>query len=151
MFTNNVKFFQKAVVFHPLSTRFLILKRVEHDTSAPGQWDFPGGGIDFGELHLAALEREIWEETGLTIVNQQVIEVMTRFDASRQIYSIFVAHQCQATHAEVRLSEEHTAYRWVTASEWAQMDAPPSLKQVVARLTAVTNDGVLEAQRRRDQ
>lgn len=143
MFTHNVKFFQKAMVFHPEQPRFLALKRTEHDSSAPGQWDFPGGGIDFGELHLPALEREIREETGLTIVNPRVIEVMTKFDVSRQIYSIFVAQQCQATSTTVCLSPEHTAYQWVTVAEWLQMDVPLALRQVAERLSSVDNDGVL--------
>lgn len=143
MFTHNVKFFQKAMVFHPDQPRFLALKRTEHDSSAPGQWDFPGGGIDFGELHLIALEREIWEETGLTIVNPRVIEVMTKFDANRQIYSIFVAHQCQATSTTVSLSAEHTAYQWVTVAEWLQIDVPLALRQVAERVSGVANDGIL--------
>ncbi len=143
MFTHNVKFFQKAMVFHPDQPRFLALKRAEHDSSAPGQCDFPGGGIDFGELHLAALEREIREETSLTIVNPRVIEVMTKFDANRQIYSIFVAQQCQATSTTVCLSAEHTAYRWVTVAEWLQMDVPLALRQVAERVYGVANDDVL--------
>jgi hypothetical protein len=31
----------------------------------------------------------------------------------------------------MRLSDEHSEYRWVTPTEWQAMDAPPSLKQVV--------------------
>lgn len=143
MFTNNVKFFQKAVVFHPIHNRFLALKRAENDSSAPGQWDFPGGGLDFGELHLPALTREIREETGLTVVNQRVLDVMTRFDEATQIYSIFIAHRCQATSMEVRLSQEHTAFRWVSPAEWLQMDAPLSLQQVVKGLCGESSDGTL--------
>lgn len=143
MFTHNVKFFQKAMVFHPEQARFLALKRADDDSSAPGQWDFPGGGIDFGELHLTALAREIWEETGLTIVNPRVVEVMTKFDANRQIYSIFVAHQCQATNTAIQLSAEHTAHRWVTVAEWLQMDAPVALKQVVQTYSGIAGTGIL--------
>lgn len=143
MFTHNVKFFQKALVFHPQQARFLALKRTDNDSSAPGQWDFPGGGIDFGELHLPALAREIKEETGLTIVMPRVVEVMTKFNAEQHIYAIFVAHQCRATSSTICLSAEHSAYRWVTATEWLNMDAPVSLKQVVERLSGVANDGIL--------
>lgn len=144
MFTSNVKFFQKALVFHPESEHFLALKRADDDSSAAGQWDFPGGGIDFGELHLSALHREINEETGLSIVNPTVLEVMTKFDTERQIYAIFIAHRCRATTSDVCLSAEHTAYQWVTATEWLRLDAPMSLKQVVERLVGLANNGILE-------
>lgn len=144
MFTNNVKFYQRAIVFHPTDERFLILKRTEDDSSAPGQWDFPGGGVEFGELHLPALEREVWEESGLAIRAPRVVEVITKYDANRQIYSIFVAHQCRAISTDVCLSAEHTAHHWVTATEWLQMDAPMVLKQVVERLASTAKDGILQ-------
>jgi 8-oxo-dGTP diphosphatase len=131
MFTSNVKFFQKAIVLHPEDERFLVLKRRPTDTSAAGQWDLPGGGVDFGELHLPALEREIWEETGLHILAPSVVEMITRFDPTQEVYSIFVAHQCRATDNHVRLSDEHSSYRWVTPLDWVEFDAPPALKQVV--------------------
>lgn len=130
MFASNIKFFQKAIVLHPEGGRFLALKRQLHDSS-PGLWDFPGGGVEFGELHTPALEREIWEESGLAIAASAVVEVMTKFDTAQGIYSIFVAHQCVATSSDVRLSDEHSEYRWVTPTEWQAMDTLPSLKQVV--------------------
>lgn len=65
MFTDNVKFFQKSVVFHPDQEKFLTLRRSAADSKHPGYWDLPGGGVDFGENHLQAIEREIKEETGL--------------------------------------------------------------------------------------
>jgi 8-oxo-dGTP diphosphatase len=131
MFTNNVKFFQKAIVRHPEDDRFLALQRSASDRSGPGDWDFPGGGVDFGELHLPALEREIWEETGLRVCAPAVLDMITRFDSVQQIYSIFVAYQAQATGTTITLSGEHSAYRWVTFDEWTTLNAPASLQQVV--------------------
>lgn len=47
--------------------RFLITKRVETKSWAPGHWEVPGGGVKAGEESLAAVRREIKEETGLDV------------------------------------------------------------------------------------
>ena len=43
MFTDDVVFFQKAVMFHPHTDQFLVLKR-SSDGRSPNIWDLPGGG-----------------------------------------------------------------------------------------------------------
>jgi 8-oxo-dGTP diphosphatase len=47
--------------------RFLIIRRSEL-VLAPGMLCFPGGGIEAGESETAALEREIREELGATVI-----------------------------------------------------------------------------------
>lgn len=47
--------------------RVLLAKRRD-DVSRPGLWEFPGGKVERGEAHAAALTREWWEETGANIV-----------------------------------------------------------------------------------
>lgn len=47
--------------------RILLLKRSDFETTGAGEWEFPGGRIKFGESPENALEREIYEETGLNV------------------------------------------------------------------------------------
>ena len=95
MFTDQVKFFQKVVIFHPQQPQILTLKRSPQDRSRPNQWDLPGGNVEFGELHLPALEREILEETGLPIGPLALLEVFTRFDPTETIYTILALNGLQ--------------------------------------------------------
>jgi 8-oxo-dGTP diphosphatase len=57
---------QRAVVaLIAQNGRLLTIKRSE-TVRAPGSFCFPGGGIEPGESHEAAVRREIFEELGVT-------------------------------------------------------------------------------------
>ncbi len=53
MFAKGFRFIQKAAVFHPDEARVLLLRRAAEDSYRPGDWDFPGGNVERGELHGA--------------------------------------------------------------------------------------------------
>ncbi len=47
--------------------KFLITQRVMTKAWAPGSWEVSGGGVMAGETSAQAIQREIWEETGLDV------------------------------------------------------------------------------------
>jgi ADP-ribose pyrophosphatase YjhB (NUDIX family) len=113
MFTERVNFLQKAVIFHPLESTFLVLQRRQDDAARTSLWDLPGGNVMFGEIHLDAIQREIREETSLVVTDLQIVQVATGFNQERQLYHLFMGYSCKAENVNVRLSE-HEACRWVT-------------------------------------
>jgi len=50
-----------AILRRPRSGKILVAERISH----PGSWQFPQGGVDRGEDLIAALHREVEEETGV--------------------------------------------------------------------------------------
>ena len=58
-----------AVVIH--NDRILLVKRGKQP--AQGEWAIPGGSVELGETLQAAVEREIHEETGVTIRAGKII------------------------------------------------------------------------------
>jgi 8-oxo-dGTP pyrophosphatase MutT (NUDIX family) len=116
MFTERINFLQKAVIFHPLESTFLVLQRRQDDAARASLWDLPGGNVMFGEIHLDAIQREIREETSLVVSELQIVQVATGFNQDRQLYHLFIGYSCKAENINVRLSE-HESCRWVTRQE----------------------------------
>lgn len=63
-----------------------------------GRWDLPGGKIDFGESPEEALEREIWEETGLKIKSAQLVDAIgyKRYTENEILHHVGIIYECEA-------------------------------------------------------
>ncbi len=84
-----------------------------------GKYQLPGGRINPGEPFLDGLQREVLEETGLTVEVDQPIYVGEWFPVIKgvpnHIVAVFLA--CRAMSTDVRLSEEHDDFKWVRPAE----------------------------------
>lgn len=89
-----------------------------------GRYHMPGGRINPGEPFLDGLRREIMEETGLEVEVGEPLFVGEWFPVIKgvenQIVAIFFA--CKPLSDDVKLSEEHDDYQWVTLEESKKLD-----------------------------
>jgi 8-oxo-dGTP diphosphatase len=93
--------------------RMLILKR-ENDL-----WEFPGGGVEWGEDPQKAAIRETKEETGLDATNVRMVTVTsaTYQKGDDDKHSVYVVYRGETDSDNVVMSGEHKEHRWLTLTE----------------------------------
>jgi 8-oxo-dGTP pyrophosphatase MutT (NUDIX family) len=103
----------KVVLVGP-DDKVLLLRRSESDTRRPNEFDIPGGHTDGNEYPHEAAARETREETGM-IVDPRGLELVYSeakvVEADLNVVWLFFVGRTSA--ADVKLSAEHSEYRWV--------------------------------------
>jgi ppGpp synthetase/RelA/SpoT-type nucleotidyltranferase/predicted NUDIX family NTP pyrophosphohydrolase len=113
--------------------RFLVIERGGDSKHFQGWWEFPGGKIDAGESPHTSVIRETQEEVGLSATpdtNEPVWRVRVP-DGSVE-YAFFTWHSPDA-NLSVKLSAEHTDYRWVTPTEAWKLQLLPTHREFMER------------------
>lgn len=110
--------------------RVLGMKRSSTKDAAPDIWEAVSGRLEPGEDPLEGVIREIREETGLVVrVDPRPWAAFTTERAG--VPMIIVYYVATWIAGEVRLSEEHSETRWLTAAEFARLTPIPRLAQAV--------------------
>lgn len=128
----------KAVIFNS-EGKVLILREANtyEEGTNPGRYHMPGGRLNIGEAFLDGLRREVDEETGLEIKIGKPIYVgewrPIIKGVPNQIVGIFF--KCRSVTTNVRLSEEHDDFKWISPDEIENYDIMgPEIKVLQAAL-----------------
>jgi 8-oxo-dGTP pyrophosphatase MutT (NUDIX family) len=96
-------------------TRLYLLLHYEE-----GHWDFPKGKMEKGESEEETIRREVREETGITDIDfkdfREGINYSFRRDGET-VYKEVIFRLARTKEKEVKLSFEHTAYKWLPYEE----------------------------------
>lgn len=116
--------------------QYLFLQRSQAmDSEDEPSWDIPGGRINPHESLEDALAREIVEETGLhTQTTPTLIAAQDIFVTTKDLHVVRLTYTVACKESSIKLSHEHTEYRWVSLDEAHTLNLEPYLKSVVTQL-----------------
>ena len=98
------------------------------------RWGIPGGKIERGESSTAALQREILEETALTLTDIHFVLVQDSIDSpefQRPEHFILLNYLARATTTLVVLNDEAEEFRWLTPSEALALDLNQATRTLI--------------------
>jgi 8-oxo-dGTP diphosphatase len=78
----------------------LLAKRNQPKTpEIHGKWEFPGGGVDFGEDPSASLKREVLEEVGVEVkilrLLPKIISDIQKYDNGDELQVLVLSYECK--------------------------------------------------------
>jgi 8-oxo-dGTP diphosphatase len=79
-----------------------------------GDWEFPGGQVEEGETIPHALEREVFEETGIVVRVKSLVGIYSNTRKPSIVNMDFI---CEYLSGEPKTSEESSQAEWVDREE----------------------------------
>lgn len=133
-----------SIIEHAQTGEILVLRRT--DAFHFGEWEVPYGRIDQGEELLDALSREVFEETGLTeFTVEKVLRLWHIYrgekNADNEVYG--TTFHLKVTNPEIKLSNEHSEYRWVKPIEAVELIKVPGIKADVEHFLQEKNQIII--------
>jgi dATP pyrophosphohydrolase len=108
-------------IFNPGTEKFLLLKRASHKIY-PGTWQMITASCEKGENTKQTAKRELFEETGMKASKMFSVPHVNTFyfdiNDSVCLSPVFLAY---VDTDNVKISDEHTEYKWVTYSEAVEL------------------------------
>jgi 8-oxo-dGTP pyrophosphatase MutT (NUDIX family) len=103
------------------------------------RWGIPGGKIERGETSLAALHREILEETSLVIEDVQFVMVQDSIDSPefmRPEHFLLLNYTARAPSGAVYLNDEAEEFLWLTPADALMLDLNQATRTLITEVMA---------------
>jgi 8-oxo-dGTP diphosphatase len=122
-----------AIVFK--DSRVLLVQRGK--APALGMWSIPGGSLELGETLQRATEREIREETGLTIKAREPVftfDVIDRDENGRvRFHYVIVDLMADYISGELRAGDDALDARWVSSAETKSLNMSEKTRHLLTQ------------------
>ena len=111
--------------------RVLVLRRAPGMPYRPGSWDLPGGHLALNESFEDCLQREVREETRLTVAIDHMLG-MNSMLSEPYLQAIYACRLTVFQKIMLRAGE-HDEHRWATPAELASLELIPYLESILKR------------------
>ena len=109
-----------------------------------GEWSIPGGMLEIGETLVEGVERELLEETGLTVRVIELIEVFERISHAevageipgkkRPLYHfVIIDYLCEAVNGEAVAGSDVTDLAFATEEELPRFKLTPAATRIIQK------------------
>jgi mutator protein MutT len=107
-----------AVIFNDEGKVFLA-KRGKEARNESGKWEFPGGGVEFGDTFKDTIIREMKEEFGITIEVGKLLGVSDHIIIDEKQHWVSPAYICKIAEGVPEIQEPHKidAIGWFELAE----------------------------------
>jgi len=123
--------------------RVLLVQRGQPPSE--GLWAIPGGRVELGETLQQAAEREILEETGITIRAGDPVytfDLVLRDDAGRvQFHYVIVDLAADYVNGEPHAGDDALQVRWLSAAEVERLPVYQVTLDVLKKMTNLWKTG----------
>ena len=117
----------------PVSLKVLIVdkKRILFLKNERGEWDLPGGKINFSELSKSCLIREVFEETRLKLNNLELVDFLNLKFNDVPVCIVLYKSILKSSNP-IEISYEHVEYNFFEKSEINNINCPQQYKEIIA-------------------
>jgi ADP-ribose pyrophosphatase YjhB (NUDIX family) len=113
---------------HDDAGRLLLVQRA--NPPAQGTWSLPGGRVEAGEDDVAAVVRELAEETGLMVAALHVVGVVERDAPDGGIY-VITDLACRVIDGALTAGDDASDVGWFDADQLAAATTSPGLVEAL--------------------
>jgi mutator protein MutT len=115
--------------------RVLLVRRASEPLK--GEWSLPGGLVETGETLVAALKRELLEETGLSIEVGEVIAVLDRIypdaEGRPEYHYVLIDYLCRIQSGEPHPGSDVDRAEWFTRQQLESLQIQPFTRDLIMR------------------
>ncbi len=119
----------------------VVLVRRGHEPMK-GEWSLPGGAVELGETLVAALERELLEETGLTVHAGPVVEVVDRVhrgaDGRIEYHFVVVDYLCRVAGGELLSGSDAAEICWAPVHDLGPFRLTAQARAVIQKAVTLS-------------